>query len=245
MEHYTQFGLRGDTDEQFRRAARDGFKRAGLSATQLTAAMGWYRDHGHRLGGDQAKITESFSEFAAAKGWADQHRDAAMSVYGTIRDQGPAAIMAPTTAEADAATIARATELMRTDLAAYWRDAELQEAQYEALQRQGSATAPGEASMPAPATSALGAPPAPVATPQERNVDQQRHDEIVAMMRDPVGARDYRGSSAVQEEFRGVLGRLGGEGIAVGRLIRRSFRRAPERRLRAPSEFDHQRSHGR
>ena len=49
---------------------------------------------------------------------------------------------------------------------------------------------------------------------QERNVDQQRHDEIVAMMRDPVRARDYWGSSAVQEDFRGVLGRLGGEGIA-------------------------------
>jgi hypothetical protein len=41
--------------------------------------------------------------------------------------------------EEDAATIARASELLRTDPNAYWRDAELQEAQFEALERQGAA----------------------------------------------------------------------------------------------------------
>jgi hypothetical protein len=45
MDRFTQFGLRGDADEQFRRAVRDGFKRAGLSHAQLTQAMDWYRDH--------------------------------------------------------------------------------------------------------------------------------------------------------------------------------------------------------
>jgi hypothetical protein len=39
MDRYTQFGLRGDADEQIRRAVRDGFKRAGLSHAQLTQAM--------------------------------------------------------------------------------------------------------------------------------------------------------------------------------------------------------------
>ena len=48
MDRYTQFGLRTDADEQFRRAFRDGFKRAGLSHAQLLEAMEWYRDHGHR-----------------------------------------------------------------------------------------------------------------------------------------------------------------------------------------------------
>jgi hypothetical protein len=39
MDRYTQFGLRGDADEQIRRAVRDGFKRAGLGSAQLTEAL--------------------------------------------------------------------------------------------------------------------------------------------------------------------------------------------------------------
>jgi hypothetical protein len=38
MDRYQQFGLRGDADEQIRRAVRDGFKRAGLSAAAMRAA---------------------------------------------------------------------------------------------------------------------------------------------------------------------------------------------------------------
>jgi hypothetical protein len=49
-------------------------------------------------------------------------------------------------------------------------------------------------------------PPAP-ATP-ERAVDQARHDEIVAMMRDPARSREYWGHPAVQQEYRDVLTRL-------------------------------------
>jgi hypothetical protein len=37
--------------------------------------------------------------------------------------------------DGDRAPIARAGELLRTDPTAYWRDAELQEAQYEAMER--------------------------------------------------------------------------------------------------------------
>jgi hypothetical protein len=39
MDRFTQFGLRGDADEQIRRAVRDGVKRAGLSHAQLTQAI--------------------------------------------------------------------------------------------------------------------------------------------------------------------------------------------------------------
>jgi hypothetical protein len=139
MDRYTQFGLRGDADEQIRRAVRDGFKRAGLSNAQLTEAMEWYRDH-VRPGMDEAKLAESFNEFAAAKNWATEQRDAAVSVYGQVRDQGPAAVVSPApSTEEDAATLARGHELLRSDPNAYWRDAELQEAQYEALERQEAA----------------------------------------------------------------------------------------------------------
>src|ERR1700678_449865 len=134
MDRYQQFGLRGDADEQLRRAVRDGFKRAGLSPSQLTQAMEWYRDRGQHLGGDEAKLAESFAEFAASKAWPDAQRGAAVGVYAQVRDQGPAAVMSPApSAEDDAATIARANELLKTDPKAYWADAELQEAQYEAL----------------------------------------------------------------------------------------------------------------
>jgi hypothetical protein len=107
MDRFTHFGLRSDADEQLRRAVRDGFKRAGLSHAQLTQAMEWYRDCGQHMGPDPAKLTESFMEFAASKHWPPEHRDAAKSVYGTVRDYGPAALIAPTSPEQDAATIAR------------------------------------------------------------------------------------------------------------------------------------------
>ena len=146
MDRYQQFGLRGDADEQLRRAVRDGFKRAGLLPAQLAQAMEWYRDRGQHLGGDEAKLTESFAEFAASKAWPDAQRDAAVGVYGQVRDQGPAAVMSPApSAEDDAATITRANELLRTDPKRYWADAELQEAAYEALERQTGAAAPAEA----------------------------------------------------------------------------------------------------
>jgi hypothetical protein len=139
MDRYSQFGLRGNADEQIRRAVRDGFKRAGLSNAQLTEAMEWYRDH-VRSDMDETKLAESFTEFTATKRWGTEQRDAAVSVYGQVRDQGPAAVMSPApSTEEDAATLARAHELLRTDPNAYWRDPELQEAQYEALERQKAA----------------------------------------------------------------------------------------------------------
>jgi hypothetical protein len=122
MQQISTSLVSGDADEQLRRAVRDGFKGAGLSPAQLTQVMDWYRDRGQHLGGDEAKLTESFAEFAAAKAWPDAQRDAAVGVYGQVRDQGPAAVMAPApTAEEDAATLARAADLLRTDPQAYWR----------------------------------------------------------------------------------------------------------------------------
>src|SRR5450755_2184212 len=78
MDRYTQFGLRGDADETFRRAVRDGFKRARLGQAQLTQAMEWYKDHA-RPGLDEAKLMEGFNEFAAGKGWVTEQLDAALS----------------------------------------------------------------------------------------------------------------------------------------------------------------------
>jgi hypothetical protein len=51
-------------------------------------------------------------------------------------------------AEDDAATITRANDLLKTDPAKYWGDAELQEAAFEALERQAGAAAEAEASPP-------------------------------------------------------------------------------------------------
>jgi hypothetical protein len=188
MDRYTQFGLRGDADEQLRRAVRDGFKRAGLSHAQLTQAMDWYRDH-VRPGMHEAKLAESFAEFAAIKRWGAEQRDAAVSVYGQVRDQGPAAVMSPApSAEEDAATIARASELLRTDPNAYWRDAELQEAQFEALERQEAA---------------------PTAEPPtdhmaiERRVSQQHVDRFATMLREE--PEKYWRSPELQQQHRDAI----------------------------------------
>jgi hypothetical protein len=76
---------------------------------QLAQAMEWYRDRGQHLGGDAAKLTESFAGFATSKAWPDAQRDATVGIYGQVRDQGPAAVMSPApSAEDDAATITRA-----------------------------------------------------------------------------------------------------------------------------------------
>jgi hypothetical protein len=85
MDRFTHFGLRGDGDEQLRRAIRDGFKRVGLSHAQMQQAMEWYMDD-VRPGMDEAKMMESFTEFAAAKAWPVEQRDAAMMVYGRVHD---------------------------------------------------------------------------------------------------------------------------------------------------------------
>jgi hypothetical protein len=57
-------------------------------------------------------------------------------------------------------------------------------------------------------TAAPGGTPAPAAAAPDRAVDQARHDEIVAMMRDPARSREYWGNPGVQQEYREVLTRL-------------------------------------
>jgi hypothetical protein len=114
---------------------------------------------------------ESFSEFAASKGWQAEHHDAAVSVYGMIRDQGPDAVMSlPPTPKEDAATIARASELLRTNPDAYWRDHDLQGAQLEALERR-------EAAPPAEPDRAA------VADQIERQIAQRDVNKFAEMLR--------------------------------------------------------------
>jgi hypothetical protein len=193
MDRYTQFGLRGDTDEQIRRAVRDGFKRAGLSPAQLTEALTWYRDRGQRLGGDPAKLAESFSEFAASKGWQAEQQDAAVSVYGLIRDQGPAAVMAPApSTEVDVATIAKADELLRTNADAYWRDYDLQEAVLEARERQVAAPPPAPDPFSVAASEQL-----------DRQIAQQTVDKFARMVREEAGK--YWSSPDLQRQYREAI----------------------------------------
>jgi hypothetical protein len=135
MHRYREFGLASDQDELLRRAFRDGFKRAGLSFSQLLDALGWYRDH-VRAGIDDEQLVETFASFAADRGWPTGHCEAALDVYRAIRDNGPAlAINGVPEPAADRATLADGERLLRTDPARYWRDAELQDALFEARER--------------------------------------------------------------------------------------------------------------
>jgi hypothetical protein len=190
MDRFSGYGLRGDQDEQFRRAVRDGFRAAGLGPAQMTAALEWYKDH-VRPGMDETKLAESFAEFAAGKGWAPEHLEAATAVYEAIRDGGPEATMAPTpSAEEDAALIARANELLRTDAKAYWKDEALQEAQFEALERQQAAPQ----AEPSPDDDAI-----------ERKIAQQDVDRFAAMLRDPASAAKYWASAELQRRHHDAI----------------------------------------
>jgi hypothetical protein len=179
MDRYSQFGLRGDEDDLFRRAVRDGFKRAGLGNDRLTQALEWFRDS-VRPGMDEAKLTESFNEFAASKGWPAEQLTAAVAVYGAVRDQGPAAVLAPAPSpEEDVATIGRADELLRTNADAYWRDHDLHEAVLEARERQQAAP-----------------PPEPGIDPYaiERRIAEGDVDKFARMMREEPGKYGARPS---------------------------------------------------
>jgi hypothetical protein len=198
MDRFTEFGLRGDADETFRRAVRDGFKRAGLGQAQLTQALEWYKDHA-RPGLDEAKLMESFNEFAAGKGWVTEQLDAALSVYGQIRDQGPAAVMTPApSAGDDAATIARADELLRTNPDAYWRDHDLQEAVLEARERQQAAPPPAPDPFSAAASERL-----------ERQIAQQTVDKFAEMLRKEPGK--YWSSPELQRQHHDAIAASIGE----------------------------------
>jgi hypothetical protein len=88
----------------------------------------------------------------------------------TIAEQGPAAVLAPTSAEEDAATIARADELLRTNADAYWRDHDLQDLALEARERQQAAPPP----EPGIDHDAI-----------ERRIAHRDCDKFAAMLRDP------------------------------------------------------------
>src|SRR5579871_1446969 len=134
MHRYREFGLLSEQDEILRRAFRDGFRRAGLSFAQFLDALAWYRDHA-RPDADEAQLADAFAQFAADRGWPAEQMDGVLDLYRAIRDNGPADVLHEPPPDDDRATLARADELLRTDPARYWSDAELQDAVFEARER--------------------------------------------------------------------------------------------------------------
>jgi len=201
MHRYREFGLVSEKDEAFRRAFRDGFKRAGLSFAQFLDALSWYRDHA-RTAGDEEQLADAFLQFAADRGWPAQQCDSALDLYQTVRDNGPAAVTQTPQPDDDRATLARADELLRRDPAHYWGDGELQDAAFEARERLGDPAAQGPA------------PP-----PQKESADRQRIGEIETLLRDPSGdgQRRYWNDAGLRADYAQALARLhGGAGGADG-----------------------------
>lgn len=194
MHRYREFGLVSDQDDLLRRAFRDGFKGAGLSFPRFLEALAWYRDHA-RPGADEAQLAEGFAAFADDRGWPAEHRDGAVDIYRAIRDNGPTAMIdAPPSPDADRAVIARSDDLLRHDPARYWRDAELQDAVFEARERLGGGAPTDDAFM----------------AQHELQADRHRVQEIGALLRDPSGAgqRRYWNDAALQADYAQALARL-------------------------------------
>jgi hypothetical protein len=198
MNPFSEFGIQTDADEQARRAVRAGFARAGLAPQQFNQAMTWHRDHGRQIK-DPAKIAESFSEFAAAKHWSHEHIAAAMAVRDQITEVGAEVFLgsAPT-AEEDAATIAKATELLRSDAATYWSptNAEMREAWTEALERDA-----------ARAEQTAATPPTVDPAVADRQAGRVDVDKFAAILRDPQRSREYWSSPELQEQHRVAIAR--------------------------------------
>jgi hypothetical protein len=197
MHRYREYGLASEQDETLRRAFRDGFRRAGLSFAQFLDALAWYRDHA-RPDADEAQLADAFAGFAEDRGWPAAQRDGALDLYRAIRDNGPDAVIEATPADADRATLARADELLRNDPGRYWGDAELQDAVFEARERLDRR----------PAGAGAARPPGP---------DQERVDEIEALLRDPSGdgQRRYWNDAGLRTAYAQALTRLHGEADAA------------------------------
>jgi hypothetical protein len=187
-DRYHQYGLT-EGDEPFRRAVRDGFKRAGLGHAEMMQALEWYKDH-VRPDMDETALAASFHEFSAARGWDAEKIAIASSVYNQIRDGGPTAVLAMPPAEEDAALIAKADELLRTNADAYFRDPDLQELALEARERQLAAPPP----EPGIDHDAI-----------ERRVAQQKVDRFAAMLRQPAEAARYWASPELQDRHRRAI----------------------------------------
>lgn len=197
MHRYREFGLISDRDETLRRAVRDGFKHVGLSHRQFLDALAWYRDHVGPAT-DEAALRDAFAEFAAGRQWPPELIAGAVAVYEGIRDGGPAAAPLPTPDE-DRATLARGDEALRREPARYWRDAELQDAVFEARERL-EALAETSTSH-ADTTSPAGA----------------RAREIEAMLQDKSGAgqRRYWSNPALREDYARALAAVQGDSGAL------------------------------
>jgi hypothetical protein len=207
VNRYREFGLVSEQDELFRRAFRDGFKRAGLSYAQFLDALGWYRDH-VRPDADEAQLAEAFSQFAAERGWPAAQRDGALDLYRAVRDDGPAAATTALRPEEDRATLARADALLRSDPARYWRDGELQDAVFEARERLAAADdAAGTAGDTAHAPARGLAPGERTAPPRRNGEDGQRIAEIEALLHDPSGdgQRRYWNDAGLRTDYAAAL----------------------------------------
>jgi hypothetical protein len=195
MHRYREFGLVSDQDEILRRAFRDGFRHAGLSFAQFLDALAWYRDH-VRSGADETQLADAFTRFAADKGWPAEQRDGALDLYRAIRDDGPGAVMQVPRSEEDRATLARADDLLRTDPARYWGDAELQDAVFEARERLDRPAADADAPL----------------VQDHLHHDRQRVTEIEALLRDPSGdgQRRYWSDAGLRTDYAQALARMHG-----------------------------------
>jgi hypothetical protein len=205
MHRYREYGLTSERDEALRRAFRDGFKRTGLSFPQFLDALAWYRDHARQMASTEAgeaQLADAFAQFAADRGWPAEQRDGALDLYRAIRDGGPGAAMQTPPPAADRATLARADELLRSDPARYWGDAELQELAFEARERlSGPAEAAGEA------------PP-----PDREHPDRRHIADIEALLRDPTGEgqRRYWSDASLRTGYAQALARLHGGAESAG-----------------------------
>jgi hypothetical protein len=200
MDRYREFGLVSDEDELLRRAFRDGFKRAGLSFSQLLDALAWYRDQ-PKVEASEEHLVDAFARFAAERNWPAAHCDRALDVYRAIREKGPAAVAGPApTQDADRAMLAEGDRLLRADPARYWGDAELQDTLFDARERLGS-----EAQ-----TAAKG--------PVARSADEQRIAEIEALLHDPSGKgqRRYWNDAALRTDYAEALARVHDDSEASG-----------------------------
>jgi hypothetical protein len=209
MHRYREYGVVSEQDETLRRAFRDGFKRAGLSFAQFLDALAWYRDHARAVSQRQspageAQLTEAFAQFAADHGWPVEQRDGALDLYRAIRDSGPDAVVETPPPGADEATLARADELLRKDPARYWRDAELQDAVFDARERLAR-PADNPAAAPAP-------------DHNRAHPDGQRVAEIEAMLHDPGGdgQRRYWSDADLRTDYAAALTRLHDDGADGG-----------------------------
>jgi hypothetical protein len=180
-----------EASNKLHQAFRHQAQRMGLSAREFEAATDWIDSV--RPGTSPEQLQRDFADFTSRRGWSEGHVQQMLSVYAGVSAFGADRYLPPSDAGSDARTIDRAKAMLRDNPNEYWKDVNLQQSYFEALERQTGRENDAAAAAPPP-------------QPTQADIDTIGAAE--AMMRSDPG-RYY--NSDMSDRYRQAIGNVVGD----------------------------------